>query len=235
MGNKSSSSINKPQKMNDNLINILNQEYLDESSLKLPKTLIFEITKYLSLKEISSLSLLNKYFFNIIYSQSNITNMIWKFRIEGDEKEIKELIENQRDLSKFEQNCNKFLLIVKYNSFHPSIMSSKEKMILIKFLKEENLLKLKVKKLYQASINGYSSSSFHKFCDNIPQTICIIKANGYIFGGYNPVIWSGQNKILRDKTFIFSLSNPSNLPIKFTSKKDVETIYDYRDWGNINY
>ena len=43
---------------------------------------------------------------------------------------------------------------------------------------------------YQATVNGWSSSTFHSNCDSKGPTITIIRVRKYIFGGYTSVSWS---------------------------------------------
>ena len=43
---------------------------------------------------------------------------------------------------------------------------------------------------YQATVNGWSSSTFHLNCDSKGPTVTIIRVGKYIFGGYTSVSWS---------------------------------------------
>ena len=46
------------------------------------------------------------------------------------------------------------------------------------------------KLLYRSSEHGYTTSSFHKYCDNKGPTLTIIKSKaGWIFGGYTSKSW----------------------------------------------
>ena len=42
---------------------------------------------------------------------------------------------------------------------------------------------------YRASSHGWSGSTFHSRCDNRGPTVTIIRAHGYIFGGYTDNSW----------------------------------------------
>ena len=42
---------------------------------------------------------------------------------------------------------------------------------------------------YRASSHGWSGSTFHSYCDNRGPTVTIIRAHGYIFGGYTDQSW----------------------------------------------
>ena len=49
-------------------------------------------------------------------------------------------------------------------------------------------------KLYQASIDGDGAINFHSRCDNIPNTLVIIKSVGNRrFGGFTSVQWSSPS------------------------------------------
>ena len=42
---------------------------------------------------------------------------------------------------------------------------------------------------YRATSYGWRSSTFHSYCDNRGPTVVIVRAGGYIFGGYNDNSW----------------------------------------------
>jgi len=78
-----------------------------------------------------------------------------------------------------------------------------------------------LKKLYQASIDGDSSLNFHSRCDNIPNTLVLIKSAGNRrFGGFTTAQWSSSpNGEYKDdpNAFLFSL--------------DKQKIYSYKNNG----
>ena len=75
-----------------------------------------------------------------------------------------------------------------------------------------------IKKLYQATIDGGDPINFHKKCDNIPNTLVIIKSEGNRnFGGFTPIPWKsegGGKKDSENKTFVFSLDNKKTYFLK---------------------
>ena len=87
-----------------------------------------------------------------------------------------------------------------------------------------------IKKLYQASIDGDSVRDFHNKCDNIPNTLVIIKSSGNRrFGGFTSETWeSCENcKYKYDKNaFLFSLDKQKI----YICKNSNRAIY-----CNINY
>ena len=78
-----------------------------------------------------------------------------------------------------------------------------------------------LKKLYQASIDGDSSLNFHSRCDNILNTLVLIKSAGNRrFGGFTTAQWSlSSNVEYKDdpNAFLFSL--------------DKQKIYSYKNNG----
>ena len=79
-----------------------------------------------------------------------------------------------------------------------------------------------LKKLYQATIDGDGPINFHSRCDNIPNTLVLIKSAGNRrFGGFASEIWESNTsgKYKDDKnSFLFSL--------------DKQKIYSYKNDGN---
>ncbi|RIB25171.1 hypothetical protein C2G38_2031289 [Gigaspora rosea] len=69
------------------------------------------------------------------------------------------------------------------------------------------------KLLLRGSKDGFDSITFHKLCDNIPDTIVVLSVENSdeILGGYNPLSWkfvtSGYGYIKTTDSFIFSLKN----------------------------
>ena len=88
-----------------------------------------------------------------------------------------------------------------------------------------------LKKLYQASIDGDGAINFHSRCDNIPNTLVIIKSVGNRrFGGFTSVQWSSPSSAeWKDdqNAFLFSLDKKKIYPYK----KNGKAIYNYKDYG----
>jgi len=71
------------------------------------------------------------------------------------------------------------------------------------------------KLLYQASRDGFLAANFHSNCDNMTNTLTIIKENGKpnIMGGFLEAKYAANSGwILDPKAFIFTLVNPNNIP-----------------------
>jgi len=69
---------------------------------------------------------------------------------------------------------------------------------------------------YRATVNGWSSYTFHSNCDGKGPTVTIIRVGKYIFGGYISVSWRYSYGYLYDSAaFLFSLVNkPGWQPLK---------------------
>ena len=83
--------------------------------------------------------------------------------------------------------------------------------------------------IYQASIHSFRSSSFHSKCDNISNTLTVIKSKKFIFGGFTTAKWN-MNKY-DSNAFIFSLVNAYNIPVKMSIIYPEYAIYSTIDSG----
>ena len=122
-------------------------------------------------------------------------NKILKGKIEAQDKEIKYLKNKINNIS------NKSVIIKEDES----------EMITSEIEKKTNKKIKEIKKLYQATIDGGNSEIFHKKCDNIANTLILIKSEGKRrFGGFTPIPWKSEENYIKDpeeKTFLFSLDN----------------------------
>jgi len=69
--------------------------------------------------------------------------------------------------------------------------------------------------LYKATTDGFEAEDFHNKCDNKGSTLTLIRsANGYLFGGYSVLPWDSTTEDFKNHSegFIFTLSNPHNIP-----------------------
>ena len=88
--------------------------------------------------------------------------------------------------------------------------------------------KLVMKLLYSATRDGDSSSLFHQKCDNVSNTITLVKTeSGYIFGGYTSETWDNYKYKKDDKAFCFSI----DLRKKYNNKKTNQSIYCSSGYG----
>jgi hypothetical protein len=70
------------------------------------------------------------------------------------------------------------------------------------------------KLILSGSRDGFSISKFHEICDNLSNTVTVVKVKNCnkIFGGYNPVEWKSADGYSSTKeSFIFSFENSENI------------------------
>jgi len=81
--------------------------------------------------------------------------------------------------------------------------------------------------LWRGSRDGFDAAAFHQLCDGKANTVTFIKnTNGFIFGGFTSVPWSSLDSHKADSTaFLFSLTNPSNTPLKLKVKSSQNAVY----------
>jgi hypothetical protein len=109
-----------------------------------------------------------------------------------------------------EQNKEINYLKVKQNYNQSVIMKDDERSMIISEIENKmNKRITKLKKLYQATIDGGDPINFHSKCDNKENTLVIIKSEGLRrFGGFTPIPWNSDGGYKDEpslKTFIFSL------------------------------
>jgi hypothetical protein len=92
--------------------------------------------------------------------------------------------------------------------------------------------------LWRGSRDGFSARDFHSRCDGHANTLAVIlDTEGNIFGGFTPVEWESRGGLTADlsqKSFLFTLKNPHNMPARrfalMDGKKD-EAIFCYSGCG----
>ncbi len=87
--------------------------------------------------------------------------------------------------------------------------------------------------LYQASVDSFRASSFHSKCDQISNTLTVIKSKKYnfIFGGFTTAQWNqNTNSYITDTdAFLFSLVNAYNTSVKMLPNNP--SIYSHYNQG----
>jgi len=88
--------------------------------------------------------------------------------------------------------------------------------------------------LWRGSRDGFDATAFHRLCDGKANTITVIKnTNGFIFGGFTSIPWSSSDGLYKDDNtaFLFSLTNPSNSPLKLKVKSPENAVYHSSNCG----
>ena len=146
-----------------------------------------------------------------------------KNRVNELEKQVKQI---QKLL---EPNININKLVLKNKSV---IMNENEfDMIHLAIKSRLNKEVKELKKLYQATIDGDGGVNFHSRCDNIPNTLVLIKSAGNRrFGGFTSTKWESHagGEYKDDKNaFLFSLDKQKI----YSFKNNGKAIYNYKDYG----
>ena len=144
----------------------------------------------------------------LIEENNNIKNRIELLQDENKhiKEELSKCINYIKEIkTKSEEKKDEIIINQKINS---SIMESQEYALIESALTERIKKTIKkIKKLYQATVDGGDASIFHKLCDNIPNTLILIKSAGdRRFGGFTSECWESSIKRKNDKNaFLFSL------------------------------
>jgi hypothetical protein len=95
------------------------------------------------------------------------------------------------------------------------------KRTLIRYLSEYKTI-CKSELIYRATVDGFECADFHKKCENVPNTVSIIRSsNGNVFGGFTTQTWDcTKNYKSDDDAFMFSLVNQYNRPQKMFIKPE---------------
>ena len=165
------------------------------------------------------------------YSTLKQENVELKKSIEEHKKEINDLKSEINEIKKILNPKNN--IINKLKIGNKSVIMKEDEFDLIHSAIKERLNK-EVKeliKLYQATVDGGDVSKFHSRCDNIPNTLVLIKSAGNRrFGGFTTAKWSshtvGENKE-DPNAFLFSLDKQKI----YSHKNNGEAIYAGSSYG----
>ena len=146
-----------------------------------------------------------------------------KDKINDENEEINCLKEENKILNKIIEELRKKYIypILNITSIIMDQNKTNEKYLILEEIEKRMDKKVKqINKLYQATTDGGDPINFHKKCDNITNTLVLIKSEGKRrFGGFTPIPWKSEGGGIEDhknKTFVFSLDNE-----KIYSLKDI--------------
>ena len=165
-----------------------------------------------------------------LYRELSLNYQILKQENMELKNKVNELEKKVEKIEKLlEPNININKLVLKNKSV---IMNENEfEMIHLAIKSRLNKEVKELKKLYQATFDGDGAVNFHSRCDNIPNTLVLIKSAGNRrFGGFTSAKWesltSGEYK--DDKNaFLFSLDKQKI----YSYKNNGKAIYNYKDCG----
>ena len=148
--------------------------------------------------------------------------------LKEENKELKKRIENlENEMKEIKKVLNPEFNINRIKIGNKSVIMKENEFDLIHLAIKSRLNKevKELKKLYQATIDGDGAINFHSRCDNIPNTLVLIKSAGNRrFGGFTTAQWSSPTSFeYKDdpNAFLFSL--------------DKQKIYSYKNNGNAIY
>lgn len=97
--------------------------------------------------------------------------------------------------------------------------------------KQLNKIVISYKLLYNAKKDGDKAQNFHSKCDNIENTLIIIKSNtGKTFGGFTTQNWNSIGNYKNDKNaFVFSIDNQKIYNI--INNEEKFAIYAHQSYG----
>ena len=156
-------------------------------------------------------------------------------KLKNENEQLKNKLEEQdkeskKEINDFKKEFRNILKLIRRGiNFNESIiMNENEKNIIFPEIEKKMNKKIKeLKKLYQATIDGGEPLNFHLNCDNIPNTLILIKSEGQRrFGGFTQIPWkSDENGIFiqdpEHKTFVFSLDNKKIYNLKSNNSNAV--------------
>ena len=163
---------------------------------------------------------------NIINKQNNIIN---EQNIKIKEYENK-LNKNDERLTNIENilKINKIIKIPNLNDIFQNFEQQKELEFLIRRLERNGKVK-SFELIYSAEKDGDKTLDFHNKCDNINDTISIVKTkNNVIFGGFTHMPWNIKSRNVKDeKAFCFSINNQKI----YNVKNDKTAIFCDNNYG----
>ena len=169
----------------------------------------------------------------IINENKKLNNDI--IALKNENKELKEEIKKQKiEINNLKEGFRNIISRLNENSDidSSSILKEDEKSLI--FSSIENILKKEIKtikRLYKASIDGGEPKCFHDKCDNIPNTLVLIKSEGLRrFGGFTKIPWKSKGDWVKDpemKTFVFSLDKKK---IYFL-KRPEKAVHHVKEYG----
>ena len=163
-----------------------------------------------------------------IKSENNkLNNEIYTLKMENNQMKLK-IEEHNKEINNLKENPDKYIT-------KSEIMKISDKDMLYKEIENKMNKKIKeIQKLYQATRDGGDPINFHLKCDNIPNTLVLIKSEGNRrFGGFTPIPWKSEEGYVykqdsENKTFVFSLDNKKIYYLKYNDK---DAVYHNKNKG----
>ena len=157
--------------------------------------------------------------------------------LKEENKELKKRIENlENEIKEIKKVLNPEFNINRIKIGNKSVIMKENEFDLIHLAIKSRLNKevKELKKLYQATIDGDGAINFHSRCDNIPNTLVLIKSAGNRrFGGFTTAQWSSPSSSGEWKddpnAFLFSLDKQKI----YSYKNNGKAIRNNKDYGPV--
>lgn len=96
--------------------------------------------------------------------------------------------------------------------------------------------KIEFRLIYCGSQDGFSVVDFHQKCDNIPNTLIIVRSvEGNVFGGFTKVEWDSTYSGYKtdSSAFIFSLVNKTETPLVMECEEPEFAVFNDNSLGPV--
>jgi len=87
------------------------------------------------------------------------------------------------------------------------------------------------KLLFRGATDGYNAASFHSKCDAKGPTLTVVKVGNNVFGGFNGESWGTSSNYTTGNSWLFSLVNPQNSPLKMLNITNYNHCYNDISYG----
>ena len=162
-----------------------------------------------------------------IFPQLKVLN-ICNNRINFDLKETQKLLETIKDrllIFKY-KDINNLYFIINFSS----VLTKKEDIDFLneRFKKINNIDQINYNLIYRGTRDGDRASDFHNKCDPYSKTLCVIKSQNAIFGGYTEATWDGVNEDKFDENaFCFRLTGEKKIYEKVEGENAIGANVEY--------
>lgn len=83
--------------------------------------------------------------------------------------------------------------------------------------------------VYRATGTTFDLIKFHKYCDFMNNILFVVQSNSNIFGAFSNETWDGHKLKMDPNSFIFSLINKEQSPVKLIAKNGTGNIWTNPD------
>ncbi|CAF3190198.1 unnamed protein product [Rotaria sp. Silwood2] len=145
---------------------------------------------------------------------------------------VKQLVDQYRTIST--PQIGKALILFSGNG---TLLNTEQQILIKRLFQNEKKFLL----IYKATVNGFDSDDFHRYCDNRGVTLTLIqihnrlhiKKRASIFGGYTTIPWSSQSGFYRDPQAFLFLLNQERITRFNLRSQDETAVSHYASAGPV--